>query len=168
MIIVCIYNDCVKTVLKGTVSRDFLPLVFFFKQLLLAPVDKPSNDFDFFRIFGDIRLFQCFAGVNDTGQWHFYCFKELHRCQRHRQKIPHWCHWHCQSMHSPVSMTLAKHAFAGVTDTGNAFRRCRWHRWRHASPVSLIPGSIYRQLRHCQWHWRCMSLPMSMTPLMHQ
>ncbi len=35
-------------------SRDFLPLVFFFKQLLLAPVDKPSNDFDFFRIFAEI------------------------------------------------------------------------------------------------------------------
>jgi hypothetical protein len=40
--------------LKGTVSRDFLPLVFFFKQLLLAQVDKPSNDFNFFRIFGEI------------------------------------------------------------------------------------------------------------------
>ncbi len=54
------------------------------------------------------------------------------------------------------------------TDTGNAFHRCRWHRWRHASPVSLIPGSIYRQLRRCQWHRRCMSLPVSLTPLMHQ
>ncbi len=50
------------------VPRDFLPPVFFFKQLLLAPVDKPSNDFDFFsNIRGDIRLFRCFAGVNDTG-----------------------------------------------------------------------------------------------------
>jgi hypothetical protein len=39
--------------LKGTVPGDFLPLVFFFKQLLLAPVDKPSNDFDFFRIFAE-------------------------------------------------------------------------------------------------------------------
>ncbi len=39
---------------KGTVPPDFSPLVFFFKQLLLAPVDKPSNDLDFFRIFADI------------------------------------------------------------------------------------------------------------------
>ncbi len=39
---------------KGTVARDFLPLVFFFKQLLLAPGDKPSNEFDFFRIFAEI------------------------------------------------------------------------------------------------------------------
>jgi hypothetical protein len=40
--------------LKGTVPPDFSPLVFFFKQLPLAPVDKPSNDFDFFRIFAEI------------------------------------------------------------------------------------------------------------------
>ncbi len=40
--------------LKGTVPPDFSPLIFFFKQLLLAPVDKPSNDFDFFWIFADI------------------------------------------------------------------------------------------------------------------
>ncbi len=39
------------TKFKGTVPPDFSPLVFFFKQLLLAQVDKPSNDFDFFRIF---------------------------------------------------------------------------------------------------------------------
>ncbi len=40
--------------LKGTVSPDFSPLVFYFKQLFLAPVDKPSNDFDFFGIFAEI------------------------------------------------------------------------------------------------------------------
>jgi hypothetical protein len=55
--------------LKGTVSPDFSSLVFFFKQLLLAPVDKPSNDFDFFsNIREDIRLFRCLAGVIDTGE----------------------------------------------------------------------------------------------------
>jgi hypothetical protein len=41
-------------VLKGTVPPDFSPMVFFFKQLLLAPVDKPSNDLNFFRIFANI------------------------------------------------------------------------------------------------------------------
>jgi hypothetical protein len=41
-------------VVKGTVPPDFSPLVFFFKQLLLAPVDKPSNDLVFFRIFVEI------------------------------------------------------------------------------------------------------------------
>ncbi len=55
--------------LKGTVPPDFSPLVFFFKQLLLAPVDKPSNDFDFFaNIRRFIRLFQCIACVIDTGE----------------------------------------------------------------------------------------------------
>ncbi len=128
------------TGLKGTVPRDFLPLVFFFKQLLLAPVDKPSNNFNFFlNIRGDIRLFQCFAGVNNTSKWHFYCFRELHRCQQHRQKIPHLYHWHQRSMHSPVSMAPAKHVFAsvgdtgedvtGVVDTGDVMHhRCHWYR----------------------------------------
>ncbi len=52
---------------QGTVPPDFSPLVFFFKQLFLAPVDKTSNDFNFFlNIRGDIRLFRCIAGVNDT------------------------------------------------------------------------------------------------------
>ncbi len=41
-------------VLKGTVPPDFSPLVVFFKQLLLVPVGKPRNDFDFFRIFAEI------------------------------------------------------------------------------------------------------------------
>ncbi len=39
---------------KGTVPPDFSPLFFFFKQLLLAPVGKPSEDFDFFLIFAEI------------------------------------------------------------------------------------------------------------------
>ncbi len=34
--------------LKGTVSRDFLTLFFFIKQLLLVPLDMPRKDFEFF------------------------------------------------------------------------------------------------------------------------
>ncbi len=34
--------------LKGTVSRDFLTLVFFIKQLLLVPLDMPRKDFEYF------------------------------------------------------------------------------------------------------------------------
>ncbi len=44
----------IRTDLKGTVPPDFSPLFFFFKQLLLAPVGKPSDDLDFFRIFTEI------------------------------------------------------------------------------------------------------------------
>ncbi len=107
-------------------SRDFLPLFFFFKQLLLAPVDKPSNDFDFFRIFAEIfdnfgalpvsttpvsdtsTVLKSFTGVNDTSN---ACIAGVIDTGK--------------DMHSPVSMTLAKHVFAGVTDTGNACHRCR-------------------------------------------
>ncbi len=60
-------------------------------------------------------------------------------------------------------MTPVKHAFAGVNDTGVAcIFRCHWHQRSmslvllrpvtYASPVSLIPGSKYRQLRRCHWH----------------
>jgi hypothetical protein len=52
--------------LKGTVSPDFLPLFFFFKQLLLAPVGKPSDDFNFFRIFAEIFDFSGASPVSLT------------------------------------------------------------------------------------------------------
>jgi hypothetical protein len=38
---------------RDSVTR-FFSSAFFFIQLLLAPVDKPSNDFDLFRIFAEI------------------------------------------------------------------------------------------------------------------
>ncbi len=59
-----ILTSTISNQFKGTVSPDFSPLVFFFKQLLLAPVDKPSNDFDFFRIFAEIFDF---AGASTDG-----------------------------------------------------------------------------------------------------
>ncbi len=66
---------------------------------------------------------------------------------------------------SPVSLTPAKHAFAGVNDTGEAcICRCQWHRC-HASPVSLIPGSKYCQLRRCHWHRWCTSRTFGSSPM---
>jgi hypothetical protein len=35
--------------IKGTVSRDFLNLVFFIKHLLLVLLDTPRKDFGFFK-----------------------------------------------------------------------------------------------------------------------
>jgi hypothetical protein len=52
--------------LKGTMPPDFSPLVFFFKQLILAPVDKPSNNFDFFQIFAEIFDFSGASPVSLT------------------------------------------------------------------------------------------------------
>jgi hypothetical protein len=43
--------------IKGTVSRDFLPLGFFVKHLLLVPLDMPRKDFGFFRIFEELFEF---------------------------------------------------------------------------------------------------------------
>ncbi len=50
---------------KGTVPRDFSPLAFFFKQLLLVPVGKSRNDINFFRRFAEIFDF---SGVKYTGE----------------------------------------------------------------------------------------------------
>ncbi len=123
--------------------RDFLPLVFFFKQLLLATVDKPSNAFNFFLIFPEIfdyfgaspvsttpvsdtfTVLESFTGVNDTGKKFLTGVIDTG-----------------EACNSPVSMTLAKHVFAGVNDTGMS------------SPVSMTKA------KH--------ALPMSLTPLMHQ
>jgi hypothetical protein len=57
------------TALKGTVPQDFLPLVFFIKLFLLGPLNLPRNDFNNLLIIrSNIRLFRCFAGVNNTGE----------------------------------------------------------------------------------------------------
>jgi hypothetical protein len=179
--------------LKGTVSRDFLPLFFFFKLFLLGPVDMPSNGFDFFRLFADIfdyfsaspasttpakhalpvsltpvsnsspvsmtpvsdtfTILESFTSVNDTGK------KLLTGVIDTGEACICRCQWH-PTMPNDTSVNDT-----GVNDTQQhrcqRHRRCisyrrRWHRWRHASPVSLIPGSKDRQLCRCQWQWRCM------------
>ncbi len=56
------FND-----LKGTVSRDFLLLVFFMNQFP-QPQSIPFRPFRIFsKIRGDIRESRCTTGVNDTG-----------------------------------------------------------------------------------------------------
>jgi hypothetical protein len=51
---------------KGTVSRDFSCPVFFIKQLLLVPIGKPRNDFEFFRIFVELFVFVIDSPVMNT------------------------------------------------------------------------------------------------------
>ncbi len=52
--------------LKGQCHQIFHLCFFFFKQLLQAQVDKPSNDFDFFRIFAEIFDFSGASPVSLT------------------------------------------------------------------------------------------------------
>jgi glutamine synthetase type III len=73
------------------VPPDFSPLVFFFKQLLLAPVDKPSDDLDFFRFFEDIFDFSVASPVH-------------RRCIAGASPV----HRRCIAGASPVSLTPAK------------------------------------------------------------
>jgi hypothetical protein len=44
--------------IRGTVQRDFLTPVFFIIRLLLVPLDMPRSDFEFFRNFVEIFVFE--------------------------------------------------------------------------------------------------------------
>ena len=51
---------------KGTVSRDFMVLVFFIKSLLLVPLEVHCDDFNFCRIFTKIFEYEIVSAVLDT------------------------------------------------------------------------------------------------------
>ncbi len=63
-----VYIDVLCSYVKGTVPRYFPPPAFFIKRLLLVPIDKPRNVFNFLNIHRVIWLFRCFTSVNDTGK----------------------------------------------------------------------------------------------------
>ncbi len=129
---------------KGTVSRVFHTR-FLIKLFLLVQIDRPRNNYNFFRIFKELPyslLFQCFAnvidndkagdtsekflnGVVDTGKWWFYCYWVLFCCQRHRQEILHRCQQHRQRK----PYRCQRHLF------------CRWHRL--AVSMSVTEPSRY-------------------------
>ncbi len=54
--------------IQGTVSQDFLLLVFFMNQFPPSPRVSHYNRFEFFsKIRGDIHKSRCTTGINDTG-----------------------------------------------------------------------------------------------------
>ncbi len=55
-----------QVLIKGTVSRDFLTLVFFIKHLLLVPLDMPRKDYEFFRILEELFEFVIDSPVVNT------------------------------------------------------------------------------------------------------
>ncbi len=106
--------------------RDFLPMVFSFKQLLLAPVDKPSNDVNFFRIFGEIFDYFGASPVSTTPAMHalLVSLTPVNNFLPVSTTPVSDTFTVLESKHSPVPMTLAKHVFAGVNDTGKACHQC--------------------------------------------
>jgi hypothetical protein len=61
-------NHSMLSALKGTVSRDFLLLVFFHESVSPKPLSIPSGPFrNFSKIRGDIRSSRFTTGINDTG-----------------------------------------------------------------------------------------------------
>ncbi len=111
--------------LKGTVSRDFLLLVFFMNQF---PPSIPFTPFQIFsKIPGDIRVSRCTTGINDTGGKFVTSISDtggkffLHFCLRcwYRRQICHRC-----------QRTGGKFA-TGVNDAGGKL-----------PPVSMTPASI--------------------------
>jgi hypothetical protein len=95
--------------LKGTVLRDFLPLVFFIKLFLLGPVDMPRNDFNFFRLFAEIFDYFGASPVSMTPAKHAFTVLESFTGVNDTSK----------KLFTGVIDT-GEHAFAGVNDTGEA------------------------------------------------
>ena len=50
-------NKCVRTILKGTISRDFLYPVFFINQFILVPLEMSMGRFIFFCFFIELLHF---------------------------------------------------------------------------------------------------------------
>jgi hypothetical protein len=64
-----IYTKTIKILnitIKKTVPPDFSPLFFFLQTTFLVSVGKPSDDFDFFRIFAEIFDFSGASPVSLT------------------------------------------------------------------------------------------------------
>ena len=108
-------NSCY--LVKGTVSQDFLLLVFFLNQF--PPPPPQIIPFRPFRIFskirGDIRESRCTTGINDIGGKlatgvNYTGGKYatgINNASENSGKICHWCRWYrWQICH-----------------------RCRWYRW---------------------------------------
>ncbi len=67
-----------ETHIKGTVSQDFLLLVFFHESVSPQPRSIPLGSFRFFsKIRGDVRKSRCTTGINNTGGKFCHQFRYL-------------------------------------------------------------------------------------------
>jgi hypothetical protein len=121
------YCTCLGTdILKGTVSRDFLLLIFFRESVSPQPQSVPLGPFQIFsKICGDIRKSRCTTGINDTGGK--FATGVQHRRQNCRRYQRHWrqiCHLyqrHRRQILPPVSLVL----LIPVANNGNNIRLLR-------------------------------------------
>jgi hypothetical protein len=115
-------------IFKGTVSRDFQPLVFFIKQSHLGPVIHALKPFRLrLRICVFIRQIRCLSGVNDTAK-----ANTADSAMQTRYKImrplrpPLRCQWHrCGKLCYPIAITITHKrivfGLSGVIDTAEAY-----------------------------------------------
>ncbi len=86
-------------ILKGTVSRDFLLLVFFMNQFPPSHRVSHQDRFEFFRKFAEIFASKGAPPVSTTPVANLPPVSTTpvaicHRHQRHRRQICHRCQWH--------------------------------------------------------------------------
>ncbi len=102
--------------LKGTVPRDFLPLVFFFK---LGPVDMPRNYLILFRLFAEIFDYFGASPVSTTPVSDTYCYCYCYMPRNYFILFRLFAEIFDYFGASPVSTTPAKnYSPVSLSDTG--------------------------------------------------
>ncbi len=135
---------------KGTVSRNFLPQVFFMNHLAPSPLIITLGSFRIFsKIRGDIRKSRCTTGVNDTGG----------------------------KFANGINNTGGKFA-TGINNTGGKFCHrfplCCWHRWQICHRCQRYRLQICRRCQRRReqyqaadtWKWTWMQKFLYMFPLL--
>jgi hypothetical protein len=97
--------------IKGTVSRDFLLLVFFMNQFPPNPRVSHKDRFKFLRKFAEIFASQGLPPVSKTPVANLPPMSTTpaticRRYQRHRWQICHWYQRHRRQILPPVSLVL--------------------------------------------------------------
>jgi hypothetical protein len=114
--------------LKGTVSRDFRPLVFFHQTIPSGPLIHGLKPFRIrLRIREVIRQSRCLSGVNDTAKASLgvslTSLNPPERCQRHSKSSMNGVNYTTEAAWV-VSMTPLRTP-----------ERCQWHRWGDITPL---------------------------------
>ncbi len=113
---------------KGTVTRDFLLLVFFMNQFPPAPEYPIRTILNFFE-----------------NSWRNSQVKVCHRYKRHRRQICHRYQWHRRQILPPVSLVmliLVANLPPVTTTPAENCRRYQRHRWQFATGINDTGGKF--------------------------